>query len=169
MPGEPAGLLEVSGITSVSQALETSVNTDAHKAPEFHRDLPAELSTLRRQIYERIPTASLRPVPIARSVARGVNAGYYMTPLRDGSSGYLQRRPDDCLQAALASCLQIPPHKIPDLHLDELLDDWQGSRGDRAAQPPGDESVGAGCDGHGSLAAPDPEPSLDWRREGGWG
>ena len=54
--------------------------------------------------------AGLTPVASAPS-------GYFQTRLRDGSLGYYQRRFDDCLQAAIASCLQMPPHRVPDLEL----------------------------------------------------
>jgi hypothetical protein len=42
--------------------------------------------------------------------------------LRDGSIGYVQRRADDCFQAAIASCLRIPMHKVPDLQINRQLD-----------------------------------------------
>lgn len=63
--------------------------------------------------------------------------GYYETKLRDGTLGYsmkivdydsplavLLQRPvgrDDCLQAAVATCLQVPTPRVPNLHLDEQL------------------------------------------------
>ncbi len=43
--------------------------------------------------------------------------GYFKAPLRDSSFGYLQRRPDDCVQAAIASFLQAQPYTVPDLGL----------------------------------------------------
>jgi hypothetical protein len=52
-------------------------------------------------------------------MARGLKSGYFMKRLRDGSLGYLQRRGDDCIQAAIATCLQIPIYKVPDLHIDQ--------------------------------------------------
>jgi hypothetical protein len=44
-------------------------------------------------------------------------SGWFQSTLRDGSLGYFQRRFDDCLQAAIASSCQIPPHRVPDLGL----------------------------------------------------
>jgi hypothetical protein len=41
--------------------------------------------------------------------------------LRDGTLGYFQRKTDDCLQAAIASCVQTPPHLVPELRIDEQL------------------------------------------------
>lgn len=72
---------------------------------------------------------------------------WFCAPLRDGHTvGYFQRRTDDCLQAALASLLQMPPNLVPDLALhdmiasgvsseeiertaDKLLDEWQQRSG----------------------------------------
>jgi hypothetical protein len=42
-----------------------------------------------------------------------------MTELRDGTVGFLQRRIDDCLQAAIASCAQISPYLVPDLNMEQ--------------------------------------------------
>lgn len=73
------------------------------------------------QIRKQAQGPALHPVAINGSRTKGLNAGYYQTRLADGTLGYLQRRMDDCLQAAIACVLQIPPHQVPDLHLDELV------------------------------------------------
>jgi hypothetical protein len=51
----------------------------------------------------------------------GHRLGYYQTVLRDGTLGYSARRMDDCLQAALATCVQAPSPTVPDPRLDERL------------------------------------------------
>jgi hypothetical protein len=51
----------------------------------------------------------------------GLRAGLFQTPLADGTTGYYMHRNDDCLQAALASLLQVPPHKVPRVPVDEML------------------------------------------------
>lgn len=58
-------------------------------------------------------------VPIGGSRDEGARLGYFETPLSDGSLGYYMRRVEDCLQAAIASCAQIPMHLVPDWNLDE--------------------------------------------------
>jgi hypothetical protein len=63
----------------------------------------------------------LQAVPIDGDPAKGVELGYFATKLRDGTTGYLQRRTDDCFQAAIASCLQVPAHLVPDWQLDRQL------------------------------------------------
>jgi hypothetical protein len=85
---------------------------------KFSEQFPGELAKIRRQAYRQM---NLLPVPINGSTNRGLKAGYFMKRLRDGSVGYLQRRVDDCLQAAIASCCQIPIHKVPDLRIDTQL------------------------------------------------
>jgi hypothetical protein len=53
----------------------------------------------------------------------GARRGYFQTPLRDGTTGYFMRRADDCLQIAIATLAQIPPHKVPDSQIDrQVLD-----------------------------------------------
>ena len=72
-----------------------------------------ELGAVRRQTQT--------PVAVRGSRALGAKLGYYEMKLRDGTLGYSMRRADDCFQAAIATYLQVPPHEVPDLHLDELL------------------------------------------------
>ncbi len=50
-----------------------------------------------------------------------MRGGYFWTPLRDGTKGFLQRRRDDCLQFAIASAAQIPPNQIPDLRIEQQV------------------------------------------------
>jgi hypothetical protein len=55
--------------------------------------------------------------------------------LRDGSVGWYQRRPDDCWSAAVASCLRLPLDAVPDLRLDQRLEQGMGAADvDRVAQ-----------------------------------
>jgi len=91
----------------------TGAEFEARKR-EFARSYPPVLGKVRRQ-------ARLQPVAVKGSPARGRRDGYFMTRLRDGSTGYLQRRVDDCLQAAIATLLQVPPYLVPDLHLDDQV------------------------------------------------
>jgi hypothetical protein len=75
-------------------------------------EFPGELAKVRCQV-------GMHPVTMDGSRERGREAGYFQMPLRDGTTGYFQRRTDDCLQAAIASCLQIPPYLVPDLQIDQ--------------------------------------------------
>jgi hypothetical protein len=51
----------------------------------------------------------------------GATLGYYETDLRDGTLGYSMRRADDCFQACIATCLQVPSPNVPDVRLDAKL------------------------------------------------
>jgi hypothetical protein len=77
-------------------------------------EFPGELAKVRRQV-------GMHPVTIDGSRQRGLRAGYFQMALRDGTLGYFQRKTDDCLRAAIASCVQIPPHLVPELRIDEQL------------------------------------------------
>jgi hypothetical protein len=92
---------------------ENGAGTQSERLLAFCKRYPSEVAKIRRQV--------LHPVPVNGSTNRGLKMGYFMTPLRDGTHGYFQRRTDDCLQAAVSSCSQIPPHRVPDLHIDQLL------------------------------------------------
>jgi hypothetical protein len=85
---------------------------------QFHRRYERTISNLRRQA---IGFGGLAPVPVNGSVKQGMKQGFYRVPLREGGFGYLQRGLDDCLQAGVASLLQISPIKAPDVKLFELL------------------------------------------------
>lgn len=41
---------------------------------------------------------------------------WYQTTLEDGSMAYFQRRLDDCLVAAVATLLEVPPYLVPDVN-----------------------------------------------------
>ena len=82
----------------------------------FDEEYPAAMATVRR-FSARAGRLDTVPVPINGSVYRGMGLGYFFTPLRDGTRGYLMRRTDDCLQMALATALQISPELVPDARL----------------------------------------------------
>jgi hypothetical protein len=80
-----------------------------------------------RRERERVFVEQFGPAlaDVRRASCRGtgmqqVTTGYYSTRLRDGTLGYLQRRGDDCLQAAIASLLQVPMPRVPDLRIAHL-------------------------------------------------
>jgi len=91
---------------------------------KFSSEFPQELAKVRGQVAIRgrssPRTGSLYPVEVDGSPTRGLKLGYFKTPLRDGTDGYFQRRTDDCVQAVIASLLQMPPHLVPDPHIEEL-------------------------------------------------
>lgn len=88
--------------------------------PDFERRFPKALVGLRE--------ATLRDQDLARSchltrVLGPSGIRWYATTLRDGTDGFLQRRSDDCFQAAIASCAGIAPWLVPDLKLERKLAD----------------------------------------------
>jgi hypothetical protein len=109
---------DISGVERIVDQYENGPGDLSERTRQFCKVFPSELAKVRRQIYRH---AGLLPVPVNGSPMKGLKAGYFATRLRDGSLGYLQRRTDDCLQAALASCLQIPAHLVPDLHMEDQL------------------------------------------------
>lgn len=82
------------------------------EAWDLSREYQRELANLRRQ-------AMLAPVPVNGNRALGRRMGYFCARARDGGIGYMMRRTDDCLQAAIASVVGIPAPDVPDLHIDE--------------------------------------------------
>jgi hypothetical protein len=98
---------DISGIERIVAEYENGPGDLNERTRQFCEVFPSELAKVRRQIYRH---AGLLPVPMNGSPAKGLKSGYFSTRLRDGSLGYLQRRTDDCLQAAIASCLQVPLH-----------------------------------------------------------
>lgn len=102
------------GLERLFHELDNGAGSRNDRIREFCRRFPSELAALRRQ-------AGVRPVAVNGSTNRGLKMGYFMTPLRDGTHGYFQRRLDDCLQAAIASCLQVSPHLVPDLQIEKQL------------------------------------------------
>jgi hypothetical protein len=97
----------------LNQPLQEPGITDAEYARRldvFHRKYPQVVAKLRRQ-------QQLQPAPINGSIRKGLQQGYFRTRLHDGTFGYLQRRADDCITYAIATCAQIPPNQAPDLHI----------------------------------------------------
>jgi hypothetical protein len=84
------------------------------KAEEWCTRFPGEIAKFRGQL-------GMQPVPINGSPKQGLQAGYFQMPLRDGTTGYFQRGTDDCLQASIASCVQVKPHLVPVLHIDQQM------------------------------------------------
>ncbi len=85
----------------------------------FCATYPAALAEVRRQICSDPSQDKLRQSFRLDSLSgspRG-ELPFYATTLRDGTLGFLQRRIDDCLQAAIASCTGIKPWLIPDLNM----------------------------------------------------
>jgi len=110
--------VDTSGIERLCDQWENGPGSAGERTREFCRLFPSELAKVRRQGYRQL---GLLPVPIGGSSHRGLKQGFYMTRLRDGTLGYLQRRTDDCLQAALASALQIPANLVPDLGMEAKM------------------------------------------------
>jgi len=98
--------MAVRSATTALEALVTaySMTFDADKAVRaFSRDFPPLAAKLRRAL-------GLDEVP-------GAPAGYFQANLSDGSTGFFQRRADDCEQAAIATVVGLPMHRVPDLEL----------------------------------------------------
>ena len=107
---------DMSGVERIVDEYENGPGSLNERTRQLCKVFPSELAKVRRQVYRHV---GLLPVPVNGSPTKGLKSGYFSTRLRDGTLGYLQRRTDDCLQAALASCLQIPPHLVPDLHMEQ--------------------------------------------------
>lgn len=128
---DTSGLERLGDLFSEAQSgIQTGSVEDAliaqEKAERFCIQYPHELANVRRQIAgeqsrgRSVGTmGALIPVAVNGSRAQGANKGYFKTPLHDGTAGYFQRRSDDCLQAAIASLLQVPPYLVPDLQIDQ--------------------------------------------------
>jgi len=82
----------------------------AQKTEEWCTRFPGEIAKFRGQL-------GMQPVPINGSPKQGRQAGYFQMRLRDGTTGYFQRGADDCLQASIASCIQVKPHLVPVLNI----------------------------------------------------
>jgi hypothetical protein len=63
----------------------------------------------------------MTPVRVNGSRDAGLRAGYFQMRLRDGTVGDFYRRTDDCVQAAIATLLPVPPWLMPDLRVSEQL------------------------------------------------
>jgi hypothetical protein len=105
--------VDMRGFARLIDDYENGTGSPGERMLAFVQRYPSEAAKVRRQV--------LPVVPVNGSRSKGLAAGYFMTRLRDGSVGYFQRRLDDCLQAAIASHVQVAPHQVPDLHLDQLL------------------------------------------------
>ena len=115
------GRVDTSGIHRLANEFDNGTGGLNDRAREFCRLYPLEVAKQRRAVHQAYPQVDMHPVSVKGSAPRGLRAGYFQTRLRDGTFGYLQRRTDDCLQAAIATCLQIPPHQVPDLHMEQQL------------------------------------------------
>jgi hypothetical protein len=111
--------VDLSPLHRLVDDLENGPGSEHDRLRRFNAQTQDVLVTMRRRYHREM---RLLPVPIGGSPAGGVGSGYYARRLRDGSLGYVQRRADDCLQAAIASCLQIPMHQVPDLQIHRQLD-----------------------------------------------
>lgn len=87
-------------------------------------ELPDELRRVRMEYMQASQADAtarrLLPVAVNGSTRRGAAQGYFKTPLGGGAEGYLQRRSDDCLRAALATTLGRPMPTLPDISPDRL-------------------------------------------------
>jgi len=99
------------GLKKLYDELEAA-NCSEGALAEFSARYPRELAKLRQQ-------AKLRPVPVDGNRFLGRRMAYFETTLRDGTVGYFQRRTDDCLQASIATLLQVPMDQVPDLRFDK--------------------------------------------------
>jgi hypothetical protein len=138
-------------------------------------ELPAELRKVRREYaktscHDR-DAGRLEAVEVNGSTERGARLGYFRSPLPDGTYGYLQRRGDDCLRAALATAIQTPITEVPDLRADELaaagMDPEEIQR--IAVQNHRAVARTQRLDDHGTRrhSAPRDKPALDRCRRGG--
>ena len=109
----PYARLDMRGLERLGRDLEDSFYSP-EAVRQFAIEYPKELAKVRRQ-------ARLRPILVNGNRLFGLKAGYFETTLRDGTLGYFQRRTDDCVQAAIATLLQMSPHEVPDLHFDKQV------------------------------------------------
>jgi hypothetical protein len=105
--------VDISGFEALAAEIDAGP-LDNDRARLIAKRLPSEMAKLRRVL-------GVQPVAVNGSRAQGLREGYFQAALRDGSTGYFQRRSDDCLQAATASFLQMPPDLVPDLLLEEQI------------------------------------------------
>jgi hypothetical protein len=121
--------LDISRLASIANKIDNAGYTP-QAVRQFTADYPRELANLRRK-------ARMRPVAVGGSRAVGSKLGYFETTLRDGTIGYFQRRTDDCVQAALATLLQMPIDRVPDLRLDRRtwIDGMHPDELQRAIEP----------------------------------
>jgi hypothetical protein len=118
-------------VESIANELDDGPGDYAERAQLFCTRYPVALAEVRRQICSDPLRAKLRlalrlhPVDDPRcpnwltTIAMRDRFPFYMTELRDGTVGFLQRRVDDCFQAAIASCAQVSPYLVPDLKMQQ--------------------------------------------------
>jgi hypothetical protein len=95
--------VDTSALRRILSDFESGALNPFDQTRKFAREFPPELAKVRRQM-------GMQPVLVNGSRAQGLKAGYFKMRLRDGTVGYFQRRTDDCVQASIASLLQMPPH-----------------------------------------------------------
>lgn len=114
----------ISEMEHIAVELDDGPGTYETRVRVFSARYPAALAEVRRQICSDPAQAKLRQafrLHLVASKSPWVGFPFYMTELRDGTVGFLQRRIDDCLQAAIASCAQISPYLVPDLNMEQQM------------------------------------------------
>jgi len=104
--------VDTSSLESLIVALGDGTNPEAVRSAA--RRLPAEMARLRRQL-------GVQPVAINGSRSRGLKMGWFQQRLKDGTTGYYQRSGSDCLRVAIATALQVQPHRVPDLQVEQMI------------------------------------------------
>lgn len=149
-PGLDHRRVNTNGLQRLLDEVESGDLSPRETMQKFAKEFPRELAKVRGQVAIRRPgslrSGSLYPVEVDGSPTRGLKLGYFKTPLRDETVGYFQRRTDDCVQAVIASLLQMPPHLVPDLHVEELR---SGGREDEEIDRVVDQAFKQWTDEHG--------------------
>jgi len=101
------------------------------------------------------------PVPINGNRMKGKKLGYFQKRLRDGTLGFHTRRTDDCFQAAVASCLQVQPHLVPDLR---IIDELAGGKDPEQVQQEGWQKMSLWAETQGARLVVHPLPPVTARR-----
>jgi hypothetical protein len=105
------GLSGVEQVLGGSFSVSTPILGDAPRASNELRTAAVQLVT---PPQAPAPQGDERNDPPDASLA--LRRGWI--ELRDGTRGYLMKRPDQCFQAAVATCLQVPMDEVPDWRLD---------------------------------------------------
>jgi hypothetical protein len=90
--------------------------------------LAGSLVAIQRAMEQQVPLGRQAAATAEAAFNAGMAAAYadFSKPVRlpDGTLGYPVRAPrsDDCMAAALATCLQVPIDEVPDPRLDERLE-----------------------------------------------
>lgn len=101
------------------------------------------------------------PVPINGNRMKGKKLGYFQKRLRDGTLGYHMRRVDDCFQAAVASCLQVQPHLVPDM---QIVDQIAGGKDPEQILQEGWQKMSVWAEAQGVRMVVHPLPPVTARR-----